>query len=135
MEKMVFFDKKALVYYFIVFCLLAITCFLFTFFGDKNYLLNASSVLGGFTIFSIINILTFYLMNRNKHNKLITPFFVLYEAVYATILKFSLLILLFGAIFKFFELNNKIVIFTFVVMVIFKILSYFTNNENGKDFK
>ncbi|MGN0901697.1 MAG: hypothetical protein ACI4M9_00300, partial [Succinivibrio sp.] len=62
-----------------------------------------------------------YIYFRNKKRNL-SAGFVMYEITYATVMKFCLVILLLFFSFKFLEVNNKIVILTFVLTVIFNVI-------------
>lgn len=65
----------------------------------------------------------FYVANRQNLKK-ISAILIVYNAVYAFLLKFMLVILLLGIAIKFFELNNTVVILSFVSMVIFNLVIY-----------
>lgn len=65
----------------------------------------------------------FYVANRQKLKKT-SAILIVYNAIYAFLLKFMLVILLLGIAIKFFELNDTVVILSFVSMVIFNLLIY-----------
>jgi len=123
-------DKKIIKIYVINFFLCALFCTAYSYFFDKNYLINIASVLDGFAVFSIIIFIYFYLANRNSSNKLLSPGFVVYELIYAFLLKFAVLIFLLTLSFKIFDLNNKMIILTFSYMVILRLIIYFKRGLN-----
>mgnify|MGYP003571540060 CR=1 FL=1 len=127
---MMHIDKKIIKIYVINFFLCALFCTAYSYFFDKNYLINIASVLDGFAVFSIIIFIYFYLANRNSSNKLLSPGFVVYELIYAFLLKFAVLIFLLTLSFKIFDLNNKMIILTFSYMVILRLIIYFKRGLN-----
>ncbi len=127
---MMYIDKKIIKIYVINFFLCALFCTAYSYFFDKNYLINIASVLDGFAVFSIIIFIYFYLANRNSSNKLLSPGFVVYELIYAFLLKFAVLIFLLTLSFKIFDLNNKMIILTFSYMVILRLIIYFKRGLN-----
>ncbi len=127
---MMHIDKKSIKIYVINFFLCALFCTVYSYFFDKNYLINIASVLDGFAVFSIIIFIYFYLANRNSSNKLISPGYVVYELIYAFLLKFAVLIFLLTLSFKIFDLNNKMIILTFSYMVILRLIIYFKRGLN-----
>lgn len=127
-------DKKLLKSYFINFLFFALLLNLITYFYDKNYLKNNLSYLDGVVIFTSVTFLYYFLSVRNKKNKFLTAGFVMYELIYALVLKLLLLIFLFVMTFKFFDLNYKIVIITFSYMVIFRLIIYFRVGIKGNSF-
>ena len=86
-------DLKLLKTYFLLVSLFAFICFLFSYFTDQNYAINFLSFAQGSFIFLFINIL-YYLLQRRYRSSKLTPSFVLYEVIYAFVLKISLLIFL-----------------------------------------
>ena len=127
-------DKKLLKTYFINFLVFALLLNVTTYFYDKNYLKNNLSFLDGFVIFTAVTFLYYFLSVRNSKNKLLTAGFVMYELIYALVLKILLLIFLFVMTFKFFDLNSKIVIITFSYMVILRLIIYFKVGIKGNSF-
>ncbi len=127
-------DKKLLKTYFINFLVFALLLNVTTYFYDKNYLKNNLSFLDGFVIFTAVTFLYYFLSVRNSKNKLLTAGFVMYELIYALVLKLLLLIFLFVMTFKFFDLNSKIVIITFSYMVILRLIIYFKVGIKGNSF-
>lgn len=127
-------DKKLLKTYFINFLVFALLLNVTTYFYDKNYLKNNFSFLDGFVIFTAVTFLYYFLSVRNSKNKLLTAGFVMYELIYALVLKLLLLIFLFVMTFKFFDLNSKIVIITFSYMVILRLIIYFKVGIKGNSF-
>ena len=112
-------DLKLLKTYFLLVSLFAFICFLFSYFTDQNYAINFLSFAQGSFIFLLINIL-YYLLQRRYRSSKLTPSFVLYEVIYAFVLKISLLIFLLLFTFKILNLNNKIVVFVFSILVFTK---------------
>lgn len=127
-------DKKLLKTYSINFLVFALLLNVTTYFYDKNYLKNNLSFLDGFVIFTAVTFLYYFLSVRNSKNKLLTAGFVMYELIYALVLKLLLLIFLFVMTFKFFDLNSKIVIITFSYMVILRLIIYFKVGIKGNSF-
>ena len=126
-------DLKLLKTYFLLVSLFAFICFLFSYFTDQNYAINFLSFAQGSFIFLFINIL-YYLLQRRYRSSKITPSFVLYEVIYAFVLKISLLIFLLLLTFKILNLNNKIVVFVFSILVLSRIIVNFIEQINGKNF-
>ena len=116
-------DLKLLKTYFLLVVLFAFICFLFSYFTDQNYAINFLSFAQGCFIFSFINF-----------NSKLTPSFVLYEVIYAFVLKISLLIFLLLFTFKILNLNNKIVVFVFSILVLSRLIVNFIDQINGKKF-
>ena len=123
-------DLKLLKTYFLLVSLFAFICFLFT---DQNYAINFLSFAQGSFIFLFINIL-YYLLQRRYRSSKLTPSFVLYEVIYAFVLKISLLIFLLLFTFKILNLNNKIVVFVFSILVLSRLIVNFIEQINGKNF-
>ena len=94
----------------------------------ENFLLAPSII-----IFLFINIL-YYLLQRRYRSSKLTPSFVLYEVIYAFVLKISLLIFLLLFTFKILNLNNKIVVFVFSILVLSRLIVNFIEQINGKNF-
>lgn len=126
-------EFKLLKTYFLLVCLFAFICYLFSYFTDQNYILNILSFAQGCFIFFFINLLYFLLQRRNHSSKL-TPGFVVYEIIYAFILKILVLIFLLIFTFKMMNLNNKIVVFVFSLMVLSRLVVNFIGQINGKNF-
>ena len=126
-------DLKLLKTYFLLVVLFAFICFLFPYFTDQNYAINFLSFAQGCFIFSFINLL-YYLFQRRYRNSKLTPSFVLYEVIYAFVLKISLLIFLLLFTFKILNLNNKIVVFVFSILVLSRLIVNFIDQINGKKF-
>ena len=126
-------DLKLLKTYFLLVVLFASICFLFSYFTDQNYAINFLSFAQGCFIFSFINLL-YYLFQRRYRNSKLTPSFVLYEVIYAFVLKISLLIFLLLFTFKILNLNNKIVVFVFSILVLSRLIVNFIEQINGKNF-
>lgn len=126
-------EFKLLKTYFLLVCLFAFICYLFSYFTDQNYILNILSFAQGCFIFFFINLLYFLLQRRNHSSKL-TPGFVFYEIIYAFILKIIVLIFLLIFTFKMMNLNNKIVVFVFSLMVLSRLVVNFIGQINGKNF-
>lgn len=126
-------EFKLLKTYFLLVCLFAFICYLFSYFTDQNYILNILSFAQGCFIFFFINLLYFLLQRRNHSSKL-TPGFVVYEIIYAFILKILVLIFLLIFTFKMMNLNNKIVVFVFSMMVLSRLVVNFIGQINGKNF-
>ena len=128
-----YIDKKSLSRYIILFVLYTYILLVYTFFTTQNYLLNIISFVNGSGIFFIISLVYFYLANRQKNSKMLTSGYVIYEVIYAFFLKFLLLILLFLISFKLFNLNDKIVIISFVIFVFSRIFIYLVDCIYGKN--
>lgn len=128
-----YIDKKSLSRYIILFVLYTSILLVYTFFTTQNYLLNIISFVNGSGIFFIISLVYFYLANRQKNSKMLTSGYVIYEVIYAFFLKFLLLILLFLISFKLFNLNDKIVIISFVIFVFSRIFIYLVDCIYGKN--
>ena len=128
-----YIDKKSLSRYIILFVLYTSILLVYTFFTTQNYLLNIFSFVNGSGIFFIISLVYFYLANRHKNSKMLTSGYVIYEVIYAFFLKFLLLILLFLISFKLFNLNDKIVIISFVIFVFSRIFIYLVDCIYGKN--
>lgn len=126
-------DLKLLKTYFLLVSLFAFICFLFSYFTDQNYAINFLSFAQGSFIFLLINIL-YYLLQRRYRSSKLTPSFVLYEVIYAFVLKISLLIFLLLFTFKIMNLNNKIVVFVFSILVLSRLIVNFIEQINGKNF-
>lgn len=126
-------DLKLLKTYFLLVSLFALICFLFSYFTDQNYAINFLSFAQGSFIFLFINIL-YYLLQRRYRSSKLTPSFVLYEVIYAFVLKISLLIFLLLFTFKILNLNNKIVVFVFSILVLSRLIVNFIEQINGKNF-
>lgn len=126
-------DLKLLKTYFLLVSLFAFICFLFSYFTDQNYAINFLSFAQGSFIFLFINIL-YYLLQRRYRSSKLTPSFVLYEVIYAFVLKISLLIFLLLFTFKILNLNNKIVVFVFSILVLSRLIVNFIEQTNGKNF-
>lgn len=126
-------DLKLLKTYFLLVSLFAFICFLFSYFTDQNYVINFLSFAQGSFIFLFINIL-YYLLQRRYRSSKLTPSFVLYEVIYAFVLKISLLIFLLLFTFKILNLNNKIVVFVFSILVLSRLIVNFIEQINGKNF-
>ncbi len=126
-------DLKLLKTYFLLVGLFAFICFLFSYFTDKNYDIHFQSFAQGCFIFSFINLL-YYLLQRRYRNSKLTPSFVLYEVIYAFVLKISLLIFLLLFTFNILNLNNKIVVFVFSILVLSRLIVNFIDQINGKKF-
>lgn len=126
-------DLKLLKTYFLLVSLFAFICFLFSYFTDQNYAINFLSFAQGSFIFLLINIL-YYLLQRRYRSSKLTPSFVLYEVIYAFVLKISLLIFLLLFTFKILNLNNKIVVFVFSILVLSRLIINFIEQINGKNF-
>lgn len=126
-------DLKLLKTYFLLVSLFAFICFLFSYFTDQNYAINFLSFAQGSFIFLLINIL-YYLLQRRYRSSKLTPSFVLYEVIYAFVLKISLLIFLLLFTFKILNLNNKIVVFVFSILVMSRLIINFIEQINGKNF-
>lgn len=126
-------DLKLLKTYFLLVSLFAFICFLFSYFTDQNYAINFLSFAQGSFIFLFINIL-YYLLQRRYRSSKLTPSFVLYEVIYAFVLKISLLIFLLLSTFKILNLNNKIVVFVFSILVLSRLIVNFIEQINGKNF-
>lgn len=126
-------DLKLLKTYFLLVSLFAFICFLFSYFIDQNYAINFLSFAQGSFIFLFINIL-YYLLQRRYRSSKLTPSFVLYEVIYAFVLKISLLIFLLLFTFKILNLNNKIVVFVFSILVLSRLIVNFIEQINGKNF-
>ncbi len=91
---------------------------------DKSYLEAILSSCYGFFIFVSIYSVNLYLFKRNQSNRLLTSGIVLYEVIYAFLIKLCILALLLALSFKLFDLNNKIILITFSYMVILRIIIY-----------
>lgn len=126
-------DLKLLKTYFLLVSLFAFICFLFSYFTDQNYAINFLSFAQGSFIFLFINIL-YYLLQRRYRSSKLTPSFVLYEVIYAFVLKISLLIFLLLFTFYILNLNNKIVVFVFSILVLSRLIVNFIEQINGKNF-
>lgn len=126
-------DLKILKTYFLLVSLFAFICFLFSYFTDQNYAINFLSFAQGSFIFLFINIL-YYLLQRRYRSSKLTPSFVLYEVIYAFVLKISLLIFLLLFTFYILNLNNKIVVFVFSILVLSRLIVNFIEQINGKNF-
>lgn len=126
-------DLKLLKTYFLLVSLFAFICFLFSYFIDQNYAINFLSFAQGIFIFLFINIL-YYLLQRRYRSSKLTPSFVLYEVIYAFVLKISLLIFLLLFTFNILNLNNKIVVFVFSILVLSRLIVNFIEQINGKNF-
>ena len=126
-------DLKLLKTYFLLVSLFAFIGFLFSYFTDQNYAINFLSFAQGSFIFLFINIL-YYLLQRRYRSSKLTPSFVLYEVIYAFVLKISLLIFLLLFTFKILNLNNKIVVFVFSILVLSRLIVNFIEQINGKNF-
>ena len=126
-------DLKLLKTYFLLVGLFVFICFLFSYFTDQNYAINFLSFAQGCFIFSFINLL-YYLLQRRYRNSKLTPSFVLYEVIYAFVLKISLLIFLLLFTFNILNLNNKIVVFVFSILVLSRLIVNFIDQINGKKF-
>lgn len=126
-------DLKLLKTYFLLVSLFAFICLLFSYFTDQNYAINFLSFAQGSFIFLFINIL-YYLLQRRYRSSKLTPSFVLYEVIYAFVLKISLLIFLLLFTFKILNLNNKIVVFVFSILVLSRLIVNFIEQINGKKF-
>lgn len=126
-------DLKLLKTYFLLVSLFAFICLLFSYFTDQNYAINFLSFAQGSFIFLFINIL-YYLLQRRYRSSKLTPSFVLYEVIYAFVLKISLLIFLLLFTFKILNLNNKIVVFVFSILVLSRLIVNFIEQINGKNF-
>ena len=126
-------DLKLLKTYFLLVSLFAFICFLFSYFTDQNYAINFLSFAQGNFIFLFINIL-YYLLQRRYRSSKLTPSFVLYEVIYAFVLKISLLIFLLLFTFKILNLNNKIVVFVFSILVLSRFIVNFIEQINGKNY-
>ena len=126
-------DLKLLKTYFLLVSLFAFICFLFSYFRYQNYAINFLSFAQGSFIFLFINIL-YYLLQRRYRSSKLTPSFVLYEVIYAFVLKISLLIFLLLFTFKILNLNNKIVVFVFSILVLSRLIVNFIEQINGKNF-
>lgn len=126
-------DLKLLKTYFLLVSLFAFICFLFSYFTDQNYAINFLSFAQGSFIFLFINIL-YYLLQRRYRSSKLTPSFVLYEVIYAFVLKISLLIFLLLFTFKILNFNNKIVVFVFSILVLSRLIVNFIEQINGKNF-
>ena len=121
MEKGRYFFKKYVIHAF----LLCFFCLVYSYFFDKKYLVNLLSTLDGSFIFVFISLVYYLLSKRNSKNKFITSGYVIYEIIYAVLIKILLLSFLLLLSFKLFDLNNKLVIITFVYMVILRLIIYF----------
>lgn len=126
-------DLRLLKTYFLLVGLFAFICFLFSYFTDQIYVINFLSFAQGCFIFFFINLL-YYLLQRRYRSSKLTPGFVLYEVIYAFVLKISLLILLLLFTFKILNLNNKIVVFVFSILVLSRLIVNFIEQNNGKKF-
>lgn len=126
-------DLRLLKTYFLLVSLFAFICFLFSYFTDQNYVINFLSFAQGCFIFFFINLL-YYLLQRRYRSSKLTPGFVLYEVIYAFVLKISLLIFLLLFTFKILNLNNKIVVFVFSILVLSRLIVNFIDQINGKKF-
>lgn len=126
-------EFKLLKTYFLLVCLFAFICYLFSYFTDQNYVLNILSFAQGCFIFFFINLL-YFLLQRRHHNSELTPGFVLYEIIYSFILKIIVLIFLLIFTFKVMNLNNKIVVLVFSLMVLSRLVVNFIIQINGKKF-
>ena len=126
-------DLNLLKTYFLLVGLFAFICFLFSYFTDQNYSINFLSFAQGCFIFFFINLL-YYLLQRRYRSSKLTPGFVLYEVIYAFVLKISLLIFLLLFTFKILNLNNKIVVFVFSILVLSRLIVNFIDQINGKKF-
>lgn len=126
-------DLRLLKTYFLLVGLFAFICFLFSYLTDQNYVINFLSFAQGCFIFFFINLL-YYLLQRRYRSSKLTPGFVLYEVIYAFVLKISLLILLLLFTFKILNLNNKIVVFVFSILVLSRLIVNFIEQNNGKKF-
>ena len=126
-------DLKLLKTYFLLVSLFAFICFLFSYFTDQYYAINFLSFAQGSFLFLLINFL-YYLLQRRYRSSKLTPSFVLYEVIYAFVLKISLLIFLLLFTFKILNLNNKIVVFVFSILVLSRLIVNFIEQINGKNF-
>ena len=88
-----------------------------------SLLITLTSYFAGIFSYVIPQSVFFYIANR-RHLKKLSASLIVYDAIYAFFLKLMLVILLLGMALKFFELNDTVVILSFVSMVIFNLLIY-----------
>lgn len=117
-------NKQNIKIHFVIICIYFVIFCLYSFLNDKNNLLIIKSYFAGVFIYIIPHAVSWYYLNRRKI-KDITLNNTIYDAIYATIIKYMLLILLFGICFKFFIFDNKVIVFTFISIECTKILLYF----------
>ncbi len=98
-------------------------CLYFILKKDNSVYSASISALYGFLVYLIPETAYFYYSCRRSAKNLSTGT-VIYDAFYALALKYMLLIALFGFGFKFCEFLNLIVIFSFVISVLAKIVLY-----------
>lgn len=89
------------------------------------------SSLSAIIVFFVSSGVFWYCTHRhdNKENTVNT---VIYDAVYAVILKYMMLVFMLGFCFKFLKLDNKVFILSFVLMVVLKKTLYFLNYKRSK---
>lgn len=88
-----------------------------------------SSVSAGF-VFLVSSAVFWYYIHRHDNQKN-TVNTVIYDAVYAIILKYMILILMLGVCFKFLNLDNKVFILCFVMMIVLKKLLSFLSYKRS----
>ena len=89
----------------------------------QSLFLTLTSYFVGVFCYEIPQSVFFYIANGKSLEKM-SANIIVYKAIYAFFMKFMLLILLLGVGIKFFELNDTVVILSFVSMVIFNLLIY-----------
>lgn len=111
---------KIYLYFFTAFIFLSLV---YSYSKDIPLILTLKSVLYGFSIFIALNVVDLYFYIRVKHS-FNNPRIDILFAFYRLLVKLFLIVFGCWYCFCFFELNNKIVIMSFVIVVIFKVLIY-----------
>lgn len=111
---------KQYLYFFALFIFLSL---IYSYLKNISLILTLKSVLYGLLIFIALNAVDLYFYIRVKHS-FNNPRIDILFAFYRLVVKLFLLVFCCWYCFSFFELNNKIVIISFVIVVIFKVLIY-----------
>lgn len=119
-DKKIVKTLKIYLYFFTFFVFLSL---IYSYSNNINLILTLKSVLYGFIMFIAMNAVDLYFYIRVKYLVNNPKIDILY-AFYRLILKLFVLVFCCWCCFRFFELNNKIVIISFVIVVIFNVLIY-----------
>lgn len=111
---------KQYLYFFALFIFLSL---IYSYLKHISLILTLKSVLYGILIFIAMNAVDLYFYIRVNHS-VNNPRIDILFAFYRLIVKLFLIVFCCWCCFSFFELNNKIVIISFVIVVIFKVLIY-----------
>lgn len=99
--------------------------------GDNTVAHTIISSLSAIIVFFVSSGVFWYCTHRHdKQENTVNT--VIYDAVYAVVLKYMMLIFMLGFCFKFLALDNKIFIISFVLMVVLKKALYFMNYKRSE---